>query len=47
MEQYNLSLLLPRREEAFALLFPPRSIGASSNQQMARKTPSALLVPWL
>ena len=33
MEQYNLSPLLPHREEVFALLTPPPpSIHASSNQ---------------
>ena len=46
-EQYNLSPLLPHREKVFALLFPPPSIRASSNQQMTRKAPIPLLVPWV
>ena len=45
MEQYNLSPLLPYKEEVFALLSPQPSTRASSNQQMTRKTP--LLVPWV
>ena len=47
MEQYNLSPLLPHREEVFALLFPPPSILSSSNKQMTCKIPIPLLVPWV
>ena len=41
------SPLLPHREKVFVLLFPSPNIRASSNQQMTRKTPIPLRVPWL
>ena len=42
-EPYNLFPLLSHMEKVFALLFPPPSLCASSNQQITRKTLSHFL----
>ena len=46
-EQYNFlpSYAIGRRYLPYSS--PPPSIRASSNQQMTRKTPIPLLVPWV